>query len=318
MDRYATVNEMDDDELDLTYFSTATSTGSYTQTVNNVFSRHANELRSITETVLQPLHQIGRKKIRELIAKQNNELLGFLQHPERTPATIGIAETLFRRYGYDAPTYRGGSSISRELNVDVSMSSVLAEVSASLALIATADTVADVSSNTHCNAHCNANPNTLSVLTQQLRWIFQQYKATGEDVQRLEALLKQKTQLLDKLQHMLPLITTLMTNDAYPQLLEAFQAYLQNAFHTSQIETTYRELVEAYKKWQILRELVALPSLANAEAREPLCSVCITDPITHAVTPCGHTFCTNCVRRMMHQCYICRGQAREKVKLFFP
>jgi hypothetical protein len=306
MDRYASVNEMDDDELDLSFFSTVTATGSYTHTVNNIFSRHSSELRTITEGALQPLHQIGRKKIRELIAKQNNEVFSFLQHPDRTPSTIGIAETLFRRYGHDTPTYRGGSSISRELNVDVSMNSVFAEVTAALEAAGSTDASASVP------------PNTLSILTNQLRWIFQQYKITGEEVQRLEALLLQKTQILDKLQQRLPLITNLTTNDAYPLLLEAFQGYLQNAFRNSQIETTYRELVEAYKKWQVLRELVALPSLANSDSREPLCSVCITDSITHAIAPCGHTFCTNCVRRMSHQCYICRGQAREKVKLYFP
>ena len=258
------------------------------------------------DCALQPLHQIGRKKIRELVAKQNNEMFSFLQHPDRTPSTIGIAETLFRRYGHDTPTYRGGSSISRELNVDVSMNSVFAEVTAALEAAGSTDASASVP------------PNTLSILTNQLRWIFQQYKTTGEEVQRLEALLLQKTQILDKLQQRLPLITNLTTNDAYPPLLEAFQGYLQNAFRNSQIETTYRELVEAYKRWQVLRELVALPSLANSDSREPLCSVCITDSITHAIAPCGHTFCTNCVRRMSHQCYICRGQAREKVKLYFP
>ena len=317
MDRYASVNELDDDELDLSFYSSVTTTGSYTQTVGNIFTRHANEIRTATEGALQPLHQIGRKKIRELIAKQNNEVFSFLQHPERTPSALGIAETLFRRYGHDAPTYRGTSSISRELNVDVSMSPVLTEVTASLAAVgAAAIGAADVDAS--ASVPSNTSHSSLSVLTHQLRWIFQQYKTTGEEVQRLEALLQQKTQALDKLQQRLPLITNLTTNDAYPQLLEAFQAYLQNAFRSSQIETTYRELVEAYKKWQVLRELVALPSLANSESREPLCSVCITDPITHAIAPCGHTFCTNCVRRMSHQCYICRGQAREKVKLYFP
>jgi hypothetical protein len=314
MDRYASVNDLEDDELDLSFYSSVTTAGSYTQTVGNIFTRHANEIRTATEGAMQPLHQIGRKKIRELIAKQNNEVFSFLQHPERTPSAIGIAETLFRRYGHDAPTYRGTSSISRELNVDVSMSPVLTEVTAALAAIGVGGSV-DASS---VPASVSVGHSPLSVLTHQLRWIFQQYKATGEEVQRLEALLQQKTQALDKLQQRLPLITNLTTNDAYPPLLEAFQAYLQNAFRNSQIETTYRELVEAYKKWQVLRELVALPSLANSESREPLCSVCITDPITHAIAPCGHTFCTNCVRRMSHQCYICRGQAREKVKLYFP
>ena len=278
--------------------------GSYTITMNNILSRHSGEIRSATEHAMQPLHQIGRKKIKELVTQQNNRLFSFLQHPERTPSALGLAETLFRRYGHEAPQYRGGSSISRELNVDVSMATVLETVSAQLAGV---------------GGDGDASGGALSVLSHQLRWIFVQYKATGEEVQRLEALLQQKTEMLDKLQKRMPLIMNLTANSAYPPLLEAFQAYLEQAFHGSQIETTYKELVEAYKKWQVLRELVALPAIANqSNAQEPTCTVCLTDAITHAVVPCGHTFCTQCVRRMANQCYVCRGQAREKVRLFFP
>jgi hypothetical protein len=307
---YASVNDLDEEELhplDDSYLTGSHLTGgggSYTITVNNILSRHSGEIRSATEHVMQPLHQIGRKKIKELVTRQNNTLFSFLQHPERTPSSLGIAETLFRRYGHEAPQYRGGSSISRELNVDVSMSSVLQEMDARLATVVASDA---------------SEGSALSVLSHQLRWIFLQYKAVGEEVQRLEALLQQKTEMLDKLQKRMPLIMNLTGNAAYPQLLEAFQAYLEQAFQGSQIETTYRELVEAYKQWQVLRELVALPAIANhSGSQEPTCTVCLTDVITHAVVPCGHTFCTQCVRRMATQCYVCRGQAREKVKLFFP
>jgi hypothetical protein len=306
---YASVNDLDEEELhplDDTYLATGAGIGgSYTITVNNILSRHSGEIRAAAEQSMQPLHQIGRKKIKELVARQNNTLFAFLQNPERTPSTLGLAETLFRRYGHEAPQYRGGSSISRELNVDVSMAGALHDIQTRLAAV-TGE--ADPSGNT-----------VLSTLSHQLRWIFLQYKATGEEVQRLEALLQQKTEMLDKLQKRLPLIMNLTANNAYPPLLDAFNAYLEQAFQGSQIENTYRELVEAYKKWQVLRELVSLPAIANhSGAQEPTCTVCLTDPITHAIAPCGHTFCTQCVRRMAHQCYVCRGQAREKLKLYFP
>jgi hypothetical protein len=314
---YASVNDLDEEDLhplDDTYLSGTPLTGnggSYTITVNNILSRHSGEIRSATEHALQPLHQIGRKKIRELVTRQNNTLFSFLQHPERTPNALGFAETLFRRYGHEAPQYRGGSSISRELNVDISMGGALGDVSARLHTVG-AEAVAAAGGDA-------SGGNALCVLTHQLRWIFLQYKAAGEEVQRLEALLQQKTEMLDKLQKRLPLVMNLTSNTAYPPLLDAFQAYLEQAFQNSQIETTYRELAEAYKKWQVLRELVALPAIANQNgSQEPTCTVCLTDAITHAIVPCGHTFCTNCVRRMATQCYVCRGQAREKVKLFFP
>lgn len=312
---YASVNDLDEEDLhplDETYFSGTplTGNGSYTITVNNILSRHSGEIRSATEHALQPLHQIGRKKIKELIARQNNTLFSFLQHPERTPSALGFAETLFRRYGHEAPQYRGGSSISRELNVDISMAATLAEMNGRLETVG-AEAVAAAADASGNNALC--------VLSHQLRWIFLQYKAAGEEVQRLEALLQQKTEMLDKLQKRLPLVMNLTSNTAYPPLLEAFHTYLEQAFQNSQIESTYRELADAYKKWQVLRELVALPAIANhSGSQEPTCTVCLTDAITHAVVPCGHTFCTQCVRRMATQCYVCRGQAREKVKLFFP
>lgn len=310
---FAASADFDEEELhplDDTYLSGGQAVGgSYTITMNNILSRHSGEIRALTEQVMQPLHAIGRKKIKELVTRQNNTLFSFLQHPERTPSALGLAETLFRRYGHEAPQYRGGSSISRELNVDVSMATVLEDVSVRLGAVRGDVEGADASGTSH----------DLSVLSHQLRWIFVQYKTVGEEVQRLETLLQQKTEMLDKLQKRMPLIMNLTSNTAYPPLLEAFQAYLEQAFQGSQIETTYKELVEAYKKWQVLRELVALPAIANQNsAQEPTCTVCLTDAITHAVVPCGHTFCTQCVRRMTNQCYVCRGQAREKLKLFFP
>jgi C-terminal peptidase prc len=100
----------------------------------------------------------------------------------------------------------------------------------------------------------------------------------------------------------------------YSYLITPITGYIKiNRFS----ETTYKELAEAYKKWNILRELITFQNITSPDTKEPLCAICLADPITHTVVPCGHTFCTSCVRRINVSCYLCRGPVRERIKLFF-
>jgi len=154
-------------------------------------------------------------------------------------------------------------------------------------------------------------------MVQQVKWAFQQYKTVGDEVMRLEALLTQKTGVLDKLAERQNLVLNLKTNDALPALMDAFGTYMGQIFEESHFETTYKELAAAYKKWNVLRDIISLHQSVNTEIREPLCSICLSEPVTHTVAPCGHTFCTGCVRRLNINCYLCRGSVRERIKLFF-
>jgi hypothetical protein len=123
--------------------------------------------------------------------------------------------------------------------------------------------------------------------------------------------------MLDKLQQRMPMITSLSNNDALPGLLESFSKYLEKSFQDSKFEDTYVKLAEHYKKWSILREIISIQqSVSQSDQTEPLCSICIQDSITHAIIPCGHTFCTSCARKINLTCYICRGTIREKIKLY--
>ena len=285
--------------LDFGFLPPSAVQGPYTSTVQNIVNRQNIEMRGATETLLQPLHQISRRRIRELVAKQNNELFQFLQHPDRSPTTLGIAETIFRKFGQEAPLRTNTNySITRDLRLDMSMNNVVQEIEESMRK------AIDTSG-------------SLLGLGQQLKWLFNQYKHVGDEVIRLEALLTQKTDVLDKLHQRQSLITSLKNNDALPELLDSFHKYTEMVFKESAFETTYLELSAAYKKWNILREFMTVKTLTDADHKEPLCAICLTDPITHTVAPCGHTFCTTCVRRLNVSCYLCRGTVRERVKLYF-
>ena len=124
--QYASLHELDEEEfqsLDYGLLSTSTIanviSGTYTASMQTIFSRHSAEIRTASEPITQPLHQISRRRIRELIVKQNNELFGWLAHPERTPNALGVADAIFRKYSRDPPFNRSPGPISRELNLDV-------------------------------------------------------------------------------------------------------------------------------------------------------------------------------------------------------
>ena len=45
------------------------------------------------------------------------------------------------------------------------------------------------------------------------------------------------------------------------------------------------------------------------------CSICLDNIISYCCSPCGHTYCNDCIDKT-NNCYICRGIIRNKIKLF--
>jgi Zinc finger, C3HC4 type (RING finger) len=296
---YASANHESEESGTLDFGFLAGSTNSYTTTVQNVLTRQGSEIRSNVDVLMQPLHQVARKRVRELIVKHNNQLLQFLVPDSKKTSEIKTAEDIFAKFGRDIPlNERISTQISQELNVDCSMNAVMEELDAAM------------------NKACTATSPSL-LLVQQVKWAFQQYKIVGDEVMRLEALLIQKTGVLDKLAERQNLVLNLKTNDALPALLDAFADYMGKIFEESNFELTYKELATTYKKWNVLRDIISLHQSVSTDTHEPLCAICLAEPVTHTVAPCGHTFCTGCVRRLNITCYLCRGSVRERIKLFF-
>ena len=299
-DYYASAELNEEDEMRPIEFSLdgVSAPGPYTTSIQNIFSRHCAEIRTNSEIILAPIQQVSRKKIRELISRQNNDIFGFLQRPDRTPHPSGIAESIFRRYGHDMSNlHKNTQPVSKDLLLDVSMNSTANEFEKNLQKM---------------------GGTTLQSFMGQLKWIFSQYKSVGEEILRVESVLIQKMDMLDKLHQRTPILTSLKANPMLPELLDSFGKYLEHTFKESNIEETYKQLGELYKKWHMLREIVSLQLSTNdTTSTEPICGICLTESIHFAVVPCGHTFCSTCSRKMNISCYLCRGTIREKVKLFF-
>ena len=56
--------------------------------------------------------------------------------------------------------------------------------------------------------------------------------------------------------------------------------------------------------------------LKNKNDETNKCSICLDNTISHCCSPCGHVYCSDCIKKT-DNCYICRGIIHNKIKLFF-
>ena len=272
--------------------------GKYKSTITNILSKHCMEVKLSSEEMCQSLTNISKKKLKDLITKHNNDLFTFMANPDRA-TVLGSAETIFRRYGHDVPSIKGidRNNMLKDLQLNASLDIVVSEFNEGLEKI--------------------KGDGGLDDFMKKIRWLFQQYKTIGEEVLRLETTLFQKIDMLDKLHNRIQLVTSLTINDSLPPLIDSFTGYVDSIYQSCHFEQNYKDLMEGYKKWNICRQIIALQNGMKNEGTDPQCTICLTESISYAIVPCGHTFCGSCTRKQNTTCYICRGQIRERVRLYF-
>jgi len=287
----------DGDEVPEVSFESSPVPGKYRSTVSNILSKQCTEVKLISEDMIQTTSHVSKKKLKDLIVKQNNEIFSFMAPSDKSPQVLGLAETIFRRYGREIPTIKIQPSITDDLKLDMSMDRTLVDFNEELMRHRTTNGLID--------------------FVAQLKWLTGQYKTIGEEVLRLETILFQKVDLLDKLHQRIPMITSLTHNDALPELIESFSRYAESVYQSAQFEQIYTDLVEAYKKWNVCRQLLSVQQMMRQDGSEPCCSICLLDSVSYTIVPCGHTFCGGCSKKQNTTCFICRGTIRERVKLYF-
>lgn len=301
---FSALSEGNSDNSSLGEFTLELGPGKYNTTISNILSKHCTEIKQSSEEITQTIVATSKKKLKELITKHNNELFSFMRRPDKTPAMVGLAEGIFKRYGQDIPTIKGVNTLAilKDLNLDASISTVVAGFDEELKKLRGATSTIT---------------GGLDDFLKQSRWMFNQYKLIGEEVLRLETNLYQKIETLDKLNNRIQLITSLNSNEALPELIDSFKKYVDNVYASTQIEDTYKELIECYKKWNICRQIISQYSSFKSDTCEPQCSICLSECVSYTIVPCGHTFCNTCIKKQNTTCYMCRGTIRERVKLFF-
>ena len=293
-------NELED--IGQFVFNSPTGHGQYTTPVNAIFNRQTTDIRSVSVNYNPLAHQM-KKELRALISRHNNEIFGFLGEPSRSDPSF--AETIFRRFGLDATPinrqYTAGS-ISREFNLDSSLNVIINDLNEQYSAIFT---------------DASASATTLQGFMHGMKWVLEEYKKAGYAVFEAENTINQQLGILDNVFKKVNVLHQLPDNDTLPEVYEVMKKYTDTAFKASKIEEKYNELIAAYKKWNLLRELISVQQMFPEKPEEPICAICVSDSISHTISPCGHTFCSGCIKKMNTSCYICRGTIRDRVRLYF-
>ena len=276
--------------LDPTGFGISTP---YTTVTMNSLSKHLQEVKEAQQNPAV-LQNSWKRKLREFLLTKHEDLFSFLTKnvPETSP--LSRVDAFMKRFG--RPDFQ--SSATREKIIDMSQEgqSYMKSLDDDL------------------KAHGSSS--YLEII-HQTKFIMDKYKQTGEDIIRVEATLRTKLDILDKAQQKLLGIMELKQNTEFFPLLESIKVYLNSIYEDNKVEQSYNELVQLYKKLFFLRESMQFFWMFESAQREPLCAICFQDPVQYALSPCGHTFCNNCCKKQMMQCYICRNSVRERIKLYF-
>lgn len=270
--------------------------------VHQVLQRHISEVvPAATSPQLQAMTMQGtnnwRKRLREMMVKQDEQVLSFLLKPVSQHPIIGPVEQALRRYSLRHDV---------DFNITQPLRTIFNDVSGAEQIAQKIDT--------RVRQH---GPASLAEMRAETKSLLEFYKETGERVLETENQLKMRLERMDSVQQQVGLILGLRTNDSTPELLQALESYLKTTFHDITIEPLYKQLLELYQLHMALREAVQLFRLGSSVHSEPTCGICLHESVGCAIVPCGHTFCTTCARRMSVECGICRTRIKDRMKLYF-
>jgi hypothetical protein len=274
----------------------------YMSVIENVSNKHFADIKSDLPRSLTHNHS-ARNRLRDFLTSYNEELVASFVDRGKLSPTLSLAEHVFRKFGKGAHV----QGALQELNLDSAINTCMAEVDCEIQW-----TFPEGSNSSETGAG----------ETEKLIWrlgrIMELYRNTAVALMKAEECLKTRCENLEKLSSHLLLVTTLPESENYAALLEANQKYLEDIFQKTKVKEAYDDMIHHYKKWLICREVITASVPSTAVNGSPLCSVCLTDAVTHAMVPCGHTFCQGCTAsRQPVSCYVCRKGITQMIKLYF-
>lgn len=263
-----------------------------TVAIRNITSRHLHEITAAVPDERQMLRS-WRRQLQDCMNQQNARTLRFLvAAPDVSGAGAGpeIArcchEVLIK---YSKPTWNFASSI-RDILISTE----------------TADTIADL---------CGEVGLPIETLRAAQKRAVQAYVQAATAACEAEGRLEEKLTRLNTIATRINDMMFLEPTAEIGGLAGPVRAYLDSVYARVNLEEDYTALVENYKRFAVLRDIVGSTQFERPAA--PTCTICMGREVGVALTPCGHTFCEECVRNQMTACYICRVQIRDKLRLYF-
>jgi hypothetical protein len=269
------------------------SVGPVTTAIHNISARHLHDIGAAVPDERQSLRS-WRRQLQECLTQQHARMIQFLVTADPSGAGVIANSEVMRRCQdvltkYSKPTWNFASS-TRDILISAEVAGVVDDLSGELGM-------------------------TVDALRTA------QKRAIRAYVQAAAAVCAAETRLEDKLKRLdtvVARINDMMFLEPTPELdglAEPVRAYLDSVYDRIDLEEDYTALVNSYKRFAVLRGLVGQSRFERPPA--PTCTICMVREVTHAITPCGHTFCEECTRNQMTACYVCRVQVRDKLRLYF-
>jgi hypothetical protein len=273
-----------------------TSTGSttpYSLLINNITNRQLQEIKEKTVPTISH-GSAWKKRVRDFMQKKNEFLLEFLSKPLANHPTLNRADVFFRRFGMGnfTPTHHS----LREVALDASGVSMIGQIEEELLRIGPASSVK---------------------LTEEVRWLYDEYRKAGENLLKTESSLKMKIETFDKIHQKVLGLLSIPVSEKTSAFEDAAMSFLEQVFKEQTIEQDYKDFMEAYRRFTALKEMISTFRFTDCVDKEPLCCICLTEPVSYCLSPCGHTFCSSCVKRQMTNCYMCRSGIKDRIHIFF-
>ncbi len=266
----------------------------YTTSLTAIQTKHIEELKG---KVIANTNTCGqwKRRVREFLTKKNTDLLAFLNVSVPHHPVFGPGDILLRRFSN--PQVNSSHPSVRDMILDISG----------------ADPVNDID-NALKTLTCESPLKSFTAYTHAL---FEMYKEAGEAALTAQGLLQRKLSKLDKVQGKLTHLFELETNEKYDTLMTTFEEYLKQVYSDNPIDVEYTDAINAYRKFIVLRDVIANARLIASHESGSQCIICLEEPVSYALIPCGHTFCGTCMRKHTGPCFLCRTHAKDKLKLFF-
>ena len=264
--------------------------GPMSAAIHNISTRNLHDINVALPDDRQFLRS-WRRNLQECITQQNARIVQFLMAD--ASGDIQSAEVVRRCTDilskYSKPTWNFASS-TRDLSLPSSTTDAAAAIEQELGI-------------------------SPAVLREYMRKAIRLYANAASALSSAELHLEEKLKRLETLVGRINDLMFLEPTAELEQMTEPARAYLDSVLSKISIDAEYKELVEQYKRFAVLKGVVNVGTFQKQSA--PICTICMTKEICQAVTPCGHTFCEECCQKQLTACYICRVQIRDKLRLFF-
>lgn len=266
--------------------------GPMSTALHNISARHLHDIATTLPDDRQFLRS-WRRQLQDCLSQQHSRLVRFLI-ADASGATVDSTEFIRKANDvlakYAKPTWNFASS-TRDLALDTNTATAAETIEAELGIAPTA-------------------------LRDLQKRAIRMYAAAATAVAAAEGRLEEKLKRLETIHGRVSDLMFLEPTPALEGMTAATREYLDSVYEKVDLEPDYRDLIEQYKRFSVLRSAVGLASFAGRQTA-PTCSICMVREVTQALTPCGHTYCDECTRSQMTGCYICRVQIRDKIRLYF-